>query len=160
MVKKAIEVLCTDSEELLNSIEGSKSRVNMLKDLISRLQMQNQQKSEANSENSSDMQNPMPVDIVEAQFDLEYAQADSVVSSERIAVSKNTYKLLTLILTSEKAHEASVEALCSKSQARLHSQVFLIFHSCMTSFYPTFKELYLAMNPSLKYYISKHVALA
>jgi hypothetical protein len=125
LVKKAVETLCEESDELLQSVEVSKINITTLKNSVAKLQKQVQQESEANGENNNDTSaNPLQLELMELQMNMENAQADSTVSSKRIAVAKTTFKLFALVSSAEKAYKASEEAFSSKSQARLHSQVF------------------------------------
>ena len=125
LVKKSIVILCPEIDELWESVEMSKSNVKTVKDLVSRLQSQVQQESEAKVENNDHTPENQQLlfDLMEAQLKLEFAQADPVVSSERIAIAKDCIKLLMLISNAEKAYKAFEGVLRSKSQARLNSQV-------------------------------------
>ncbi len=125
LVKKSIISLCPEIDDLWESVEMSKSNVKTVKDLVSRLQRQVQQESEAKVENNDNTPENQQLlfDLMEAQLKLEFAQADPVVSSQRIAIAKDTIKLLMLISNAEKAYKAFEGVLCSKSQARSNSQV-------------------------------------
>jgi predicted RNase H-like nuclease (RuvC/YqgF family) len=126
VLKHAVETLCTQTDELLESIKESKTNVATLRDNVISLQMQVQQESAANSENKSETkESSLKSELLEAQLNLEHAQADFTVSSESIVVANTTCKVFSLIATAEKAYENSDNTLCSKSQARLHSQVLL-----------------------------------
>jgi SLT domain-containing protein len=129
-VKKAVATLCAETDELLTASEDSKRKVTTFRDHVSRLQqvqLQLQQKSNANHDNNSGVHEAqLNFECKEVQMNLEKAQADSVVSFKRISVAKTTSKLFNLISTTEKAIKTSEQALGSKCQARLHSQVRLL----------------------------------
>ena len=125
MLKKAVEDLCRETDELFEIIAVSKSKVATLRDRVCKLKMQAEQENEANSANRSEMQkSTLTLELLVVQMKLENAQSESTASAKRVAVAKSSYELLSLISVAEKAYTLSEEALCSKSQARLHSQVF------------------------------------
>ena len=127
MLKKANEDLCRETDELFEIVAVSKNKVPTLRDRVCRLKMQVQQEIEANSENWSTMQlekSNLDLELLAAQMKLENSQSDPAASTKRVAVAKSSYEVLFLISVAEKAYKLSEEALCSKSQARLHSQVF------------------------------------
>jgi hypothetical protein len=133
LVKQAVETLCSEIDELYASIEKSKGKVKTLTELVTRLQKQVQMESddkaaegETGENRSATKENQqLHFDLMEAQLNLEFAQADPVVSSKRIVVAKDTNKLLTLLSKAENAYKSSDREMCTKSQARLRSQVSL-----------------------------------
>ena len=127
--KQAVGGLMTKLNELHAAIECSKSKVKTCKDNVSKLRKLVQAESERYAGKLGQSHDtPLQFDLQEARIQLEKAQADPVVSTKLISVAKATCQLLNLIKKLDNAHEAAEDALFSKSQARLNSQVrFQVF---------------------------------
>ena len=130
--KKGVDRLLAKQTELLAAIKSSKGKIKLCKDTVSELRKQIQAESESSAAKLGQTKDsPLQFYLQEALIQLENAHADPAVHSERISVAQETFLLLGLITKADKEYEAAVDALCSKSQARLHSQVpvqMLIHH--------------------------------
>jgi hypothetical protein len=122
--KQAVGVLQEKMQELRAATERSKRNIEICKGNVFRLCKQLQAESERYAGNLGQIQDiPLQIDLQEARIQLEKAHADPVVSAKRISAAKATFQLLGLIKKLDQAYEAAEDALHSKSQARLYSQV-------------------------------------